>query len=41
MAYVSVSRGEHDAQIFTSDWEKLSQVLIHHATACAIAPQQE
>jgi len=27
MAYVAVSRGAHDAQIFTSDREKLPQAL--------------
>jgi hypothetical protein len=29
MAYVSVSRGQWDAQIFTNDREKLSQALGH------------
>ncbi|HEX4577924.1 MAG TPA: hypothetical protein VH117_11285, partial [Edaphobacter sp.] len=29
MAYVSVSRGAHDAQIFTNDREKLPQALGH------------
>jgi ATP-dependent exoDNAse (exonuclease V) alpha subunit len=29
MAYVSVSRGQWDAQIFTNDREKLAQVLSH------------
>jgi hypothetical protein len=29
MAYVSVSRGAHDAQIFTNDREKLPAALGH------------
>src|SRR5215472_7238244 len=29
MAYVSISRGAHDAQLFTNDREKLSTVLAH------------
>jgi hypothetical protein len=52
MAYVSVSRGAHDAQIFTNDREKLSTVLGHDiskqtanspqiSTEPTIAPQQE
>ena len=52
MAYVSVSRGAHDAQIFTNDREKLSQALGHdvsHQSAHApqigventVSPQQE
>ena len=52
MAYVSVSRGAHDAQLFTNDREKLSTVLGHDiskqtanspqiSAEHAIAPQQE
>lgn len=52
MAYVSVSRGAHDAQLFTNDREKLSTVLdqdISKQTANSpqisaeqtIAPQQD
>lgn len=36
MAYVAVSRGAHDAQIFTNDREKLPAALEHdvsHASA--------
>lgn len=47
MAYVSVSRGQWDAQIFTNNREKLPQALGHdvsHQSACkpeqAIAPLQ-
>ena len=29
MAYVSISRGAHDAQLFTNDREKLSMALGH------------
>jgi hypothetical protein len=32
MAYVSVSRGAHDAQIFTNDREKLPQALGHEVS---------
>jgi ATP-dependent exoDNAse (exonuclease V) alpha subunit len=32
MAYVSVSRGAHDAQIFTNDREKLSVALGHEVS---------
>ena len=52
MAYVSVSRGAHDAQLFTNDREKLSTVLGHDiskqtanspqiSTEQTIAAQQE
>jgi conjugative relaxase-like TrwC/TraI family protein len=52
MAYVSVSRGAHDAQLFTNDREKLPAVLGHevsresahvpaHKPEQSIAPQQE
>jgi len=52
MAYVSVSRGTHDAQLFTNDREKLSTVLGHDiskqsanspqiSTEQTIAPQQD
>ncbi|HUK48156.1 MAG TPA: MobF family relaxase [Terriglobales bacterium] len=52
MAYVSVSRGAHDAQLFTNDREKLPTVLGHDiskqtaqavqiSTDQTIAPQQE
>jgi len=52
MAYVSVSRGAHDAQLFTNDREKLSTVLGHDiskrtasspviSTGQTIVPQQE
>ena len=48
MAYVSVSRGQWDAQIFTNDREKLPQALGHdvsHQSALkpeqAIAPLQQ
>jgi ATP-dependent exoDNAse (exonuclease V) alpha subunit len=47
MAYVSVSRGQWDAQIFTNDREKLPQALGHdvshqsaHKPEQAIAPMQ-
>jgi len=52
MAYVSVSRGAHDAQLFTNDREKLPTALGHevsresahvpeHKPEQSIAPQQE
>ena len=52
MAYVSVSRGAHDAQLFTNDREKLPAALGHevsresayvpaHRPEQSIAPQQE
>jgi|GEM_PF-1736411 len=49
MAYVAVSRGAHDAQIFTSDWEKLPQALsrdvsrqsAHVPEQKQVAPKQE
>jgi ATP-dependent exoDNAse (exonuclease V) alpha subunit len=48
MAYVSVSRGAHDAQIFTNDIAKLPAALGHdvshesaHVPEQSIAPQQE
>jgi hypothetical protein len=52
MAYVSVSRGAHDAQLFTNDREKLPTALAHDASQQSahvpeikpdetIAPQQE
>lgn len=52
MAYVSVSRGAHDAQLFTNDREKLPTALGHevsresahvpaHTPEQSIAPQQE
>jgi len=41
MAYVSVSRGQWDAQIFTNDREKLSQVLSHDVShRSAYRPEQ-
>ena len=41
MAYVSVSRGQWDAQIFTNDREKLSQVLSHDVShQSAYKPEQ-
>ncbi len=42
MAYVSVSRGQWDAQIFTNDREKLSQALDHdvsHQSASYARPE--
>lgn len=44
MAYVSVSRGAHDAQIFTSDREKLPEALsrdVSHQSAHVPEVQQE
>jgi ATP-dependent exoDNAse (exonuclease V) alpha subunit len=48
MAYVSVSRGAHDAQIFTNNREKLPAALGHevshesaHVPEQSIAPQQQ
>src|ERR1019366_3898602 len=42
MAYVSVSRGAHDAQIFTNDREKLSQALGHDVShSSAHAPEMK
>ncbi len=48
MAYVSVSRGAHDAQLFTNSIEKLPAALGHdvshesaHVPDQAITPQQE
>jgi conjugative relaxase-like TrwC/TraI family protein len=52
MAYVSVSRGAHDAQLFTNDREKLPAALGHevsresahvaeHKPEQSVAPQQE
>ena len=42
MAYVSVSRGQWDAQIFTNDREKLSQALSHDVShKSAFQPEQE
>jgi hypothetical protein len=52
MAYVSVSRGAHDAQIFTNDREKLPAALGHdvshesahvpeHKPEQAVTPQRE
>ena len=48
MAYVSVSRGQWDAQIFTNSREKLPQALGHdvshhsaHKPEQAIAPLQQ
>jgi hypothetical protein len=41
MAYVAVSRGQWDAQIFTNDREKLSQVLSHDVShQSAYKPEQ-
>ena len=41
MAYVSVSRGQWDAQIFTNDREKLSQALGHDVShQSAYKPEQ-
>ena len=44
MAYVAVSRGAYDAQIFTNDREKLGAALGHevsHSSAHAPARTQE
>jgi ATP-dependent exoDNAse (exonuclease V) alpha subunit len=42
MAYVSVSRGAHDAQIFTNDREKLPQALGHDVShQSAHIPEQK
>ncbi|MEO6803636.1 MAG: hypothetical protein ABI197_10395 [Granulicella sp.] len=52
MAYVTVSRGAHDAQLFTNDREKLPAALGHDVShqsahtpaiqpAPSITPQQE
>jgi ATP-dependent exoDNAse (exonuclease V) alpha subunit len=48
MAYVSVSRGAHDAQIFTNDREKLPAALGHdvshesaHVQEMKLEPKQE
>jgi ATP-dependent exoDNAse (exonuclease V) alpha subunit len=44
MAYVAVSRGAHDAQIFTSDREKLPHALsrdVSHQSAHVPEPKQE
>jgi len=44
MAYVAVSRGAHDTQIFTSDREKLPQALsrdVSHQSAHVPEPKQE
>ena len=44
MAYVAVSRGAHDAQIFTSDREKLPAALsrdVSHQSAHVSQNQQE
>ena len=52
MAYVSISRGAHDAQLFTNDREKLPAALGHDVSqqsahvpeitpSQTIAPQQE
>jgi hypothetical protein len=47
MAYVSVSRGAHDAQIFTNDREKLPTALGHdvshesaHVHVPVVQPEQ-
>jgi ATP-dependent exoDNAse (exonuclease V) alpha subunit len=41
MAYVAVSRGQWDAQIFTNDREKLSQALSHDVShQSAYKPEQ-
>jgi len=41
MAYVSVSRGAHDAQIFTNDREKLPAALGHEVShESAHVPEQ-
>jgi hypothetical protein len=41
LAYVSVSRGQWDAQIFTNDREKLSQALSHDVSHnSAYQPEQ-
>jgi len=41
MAYVSVSRGQWDAQIFTNDREKLAQALSHDVShTSAFRPEQ-
>lgn len=41
MAYVSVSRGQWDAQIFTNDREKLTQALSHDVShKSAFQPEQ-
>ena len=42
MAYVSVSRGQYDAQIFTNDREKLPQALGHDVShQSAHTPEQK
>jgi hypothetical protein len=44
MAYVAVSRGAHDAQIFTNDREKLGAALGHdvsHSSAHALEMKLE
>ena len=42
MAYVEVSRGAYDAQIFTNDREKLGAALGHDVSqGSAIAPEME
>ncbi len=41
MAYVSVSRGQWDAQIFTNDRDKLVQALSHDVShKSALQPEQ-
>src|SRR6185437_5067639 len=41
MAYVSVSRGQYDAQIFTNDLGKLAQALSHDVSHnSALQPEQ-
>jgi hypothetical protein len=40
MAYVSISRGQHDAQIFTNDLGKLADVLARDVShKSALEPQ--
>jgi len=42
MAYVAVSRGAYDAQIFTNDREKLGAALGHDAShSSAYAPEMK
>jgi hypothetical protein len=41
MAYVAVSRGQWDAQIFTNDREKLSQALSHDVSHQSAYKQEQ
>jgi len=40
MAYVTVSRGAHDAQLFTNDREKLPAALGHEVSRGSAHPRQ-